>query len=348
MLENNNYILKAKSDIYTCKIDKIEPFKGKPKISIVMPAYNTDFFLPRTVDSVLFSSLKEIELIIIDDGSTDKGPEMIDWYSQKYKDIIKGYHQENQGLSFARNNGVKHATGEYTAFLDSDDLVQQYMYEELYIAAKETKCPIAIGKTYVRDKINSHYLLLDVPNPDNKRYITYTYEETITKKIKCAPDNIFFVSVWHKIIDTDLVKKHPHPHSNLYEDSAYTPMIYSYADKLAFAFNAYYIWDKRRRKTTGTYSRTGYQDNWRKLHKAFIKSLLFASKKGNKKHLDLILFDAVNDIYSQVSAKNIDENSGLYKLYKKELIKLNEKYPLLENKGIAEKEDLASFLKKIL
>ena len=345
--EKDTYILKATSDIYKCHINKIKHSMNKPKISIIIPAYNTDFFLPRTIDSVLFSTLKDLEVIIIDDGSTDKGPKIIDWYSEKYKGIIQGYHQNNQGLSYARNNGTKYATGEFIAYLDSDDIVHQYMYEELYTSAIEDNSPIAIGKTLTRDKINEHSYVLNVPNPNNDKYRSYTYEEMLKEKNHNTCDNIFFVAVWNKIIRADIAKAHKFSKSNYYEDTAYTRMIYSYLDKFTFVFNAWYIWDKRRRKTTGSYSTTGYKDAWRSLHTKYINSLLYCTRKGNLKKIDLILCELLYEIRFQMSLANGKE-TGLYKLYKKSLIELNEKFNFLQYKVINEDPKLQEFLKDSL
>ena len=345
--ENDNFILKATSDIYTCQIDKIEITNNKPKLSIIIPAYNTDFFLPRTLDSVLFSSLKDYEIIIIDDGSTDKGPEIIDWYSQKYKGVIRGYHQENQGLSFARNNGTKLAKGKFIAYLDSDDLVHYKMYEELYNAAIFCDAPIAIGKTLVRNKINEHHIVLDVPNPTNDKYRIYTFEEMLENKVAQSQYNIFFVAVWNKIIRADIAQKHLFPKSNYYEDSAYTPMIYSYIDKFAFAYNAFYIWDQRRRKTTGTYSITGYDFDWKKIHKAYINAILYAEKKGNIEKKDEIYYLILHELRSvfETNSKMKDEKSGIYRLYKNTIKRVNKKANFLDNKYIQENQTLYSFVK---
>jgi glycosyltransferase involved in cell wall biosynthesis len=347
--EEEKYILKAKSDIYTCHIDPIKAYEGKPKISIIIPAYNTDVFLPRTLDSVLFSTQPGLEIIVIDDGSTDKGPEMIDWYSEKYKGIIFGYHQKNQGLSYARNNGVKYANGDFIAFLDSDDLVQQYMYEELYTSIIETKSDIAIGRVLVRHKINDYWLLLDVPNPDNKKYSTFTYEEVIKNRNALSPSNIYFVAVWNKIIRADIAKKHKHSKSNYYEDTAFTRMIYSYCDKFVFAHHAWHIWDQRRRKTTGSYSTDGYRHKWWNLHRKFINSIYYGTRKGNPEKMDWIIYDATNEVYHQViNLKQNYKGSGVYRIYQQATKELNKKYNILKIKQIKEDKVLYKFLKKML
>ena len=90
------------------------------KVSIVMPVYNGYDFLERSIESVAKQTLKDVELICIDDGSTDKSLELLNKLSEKYG-FIKVLTQENQGSGIARNNGIKNAEGEYIAFLDADD-----------------------------------------------------------------------------------------------------------------------------------------------------------------------------------------------------------------------------------
>ena len=90
------------------------------KVSIVMPVYNGYNFLEKSIESVAKQTLKDVELICIDDGSTDKSLELLNELSEKYG-FIKILTQKNQGSGIARNNGIKNATGEYVAFLDADD-----------------------------------------------------------------------------------------------------------------------------------------------------------------------------------------------------------------------------------
>ena len=97
----------------------------KPKFSIIVPVYNTEKYLKRCLDSIKSQSFKDYEVIIVNDGSTDNSSDIISKYSYK---VI---NQENQGLSMARNNGVKDANGEYLIFLDSDDYIEKDLLKEI-------------------------------------------------------------------------------------------------------------------------------------------------------------------------------------------------------------------------
>lgn len=98
---------------------------NKPKFSIIVPVYNTEKYVKRCLDSIKSQSFKDYEVIIINDGSTDNSSDIISKYPYK---II---NQENQGLSMARNNGVKDASGEYLIFLDSDDYIEKDLLKEI-------------------------------------------------------------------------------------------------------------------------------------------------------------------------------------------------------------------------
>lgn len=102
----------------------------KKKISIIIPVYNVEDYLGECIESVLNQTYKDIEVILIDDGSTDKSPAICDQYS-KQDDRIKVFHQENRGISATRNLGLKYATGEYIGWVDSDDIIHSQMYEIL-------------------------------------------------------------------------------------------------------------------------------------------------------------------------------------------------------------------------
>ena len=108
-----------------------------PKVSIVVPVYNVEKYIRKCMDSLVNQSLQDIEIIAVNDGSTDNSISILNEYKENFSNIIKVYSKTNGGLSDARNYGMKHATGEYIAFVDSDDYVERDMYEKMYNKAKE-------------------------------------------------------------------------------------------------------------------------------------------------------------------------------------------------------------------
>jgi len=96
----------------------------KPKVSVIVPIYNVEKYFERCMRSLLNQTLKEIEIILVDDESPDNCPAMCDEYAGT-DNRVKVIHKKNEGLGFARNSGLEIATGEYVAFVDSDDFVKK-------------------------------------------------------------------------------------------------------------------------------------------------------------------------------------------------------------------------------
>jgi glycosyltransferase involved in cell wall biosynthesis len=111
------------------------------KISIIVPVYNVEAYLRRCLDSLVNQTLKDIEIIIVNDGSKDNSQSIIDEYAKK-DERIKALIKKNGGLSDARNFGMKYAKGEYLAFVDSDDYVDLDMYENMYNKSLTDKADI--------------------------------------------------------------------------------------------------------------------------------------------------------------------------------------------------------------
>lgn len=109
-----------------------------PKVSVIIPCYGVEKYLDRCMESVLMQTLTDIEIILVDDESPDRVPEMCDKYAKRDK-RIKVIHKANGGLGYARNSGLDVATGEYVAFVDSDDYVDLAIYETLYDEAEKHK-----------------------------------------------------------------------------------------------------------------------------------------------------------------------------------------------------------------
>ena len=342
------YELSAKSDVYTCTLIKRKK-TDKIDLSVVIPAFNSELFLSRTIDSVLLSTLEYLEIIIVNDGSTDNSKKVMDWYNRKYAGIVHVKHQENKGLSLARNVGIKMAKGEYIAFLDSDDMVHPNMYKLLVDHGHIHRLDCVIGKVLIRKNINDYYFYLN-PNRDyGNDNIIYTFEEMIREKEKNSYENIFFVSPCNKILKTSLVKEHPFPDLNRYEDNAYTMMIYSYIDKFGFCKKAYYMWDQRFRSTIGTYSSTYKMVSVVLMNICFVTASFNPSKCGNVKRLTYLAYHSVNEVYRLLTDSNTPLFANNYVWsYVQEIKELNKRIDLLKNPYIRNKKELFSFVEKAL
>lgn len=116
------------------------------KISVIIPAYNSERFLAETLDCLLGQTLKDIQIIIVNDGSTDGTANIIAEYAAKHGNILPVF-QENAGVSAARNNGISHADGKYTIFVDSDDLLSENALEVIYDSLESTCADLAVCRT---------------------------------------------------------------------------------------------------------------------------------------------------------------------------------------------------------
>lgn len=116
---------------------------SSPLISIIVPVYNVEPYVSKCLESILRQTYQNIEIIIIDDGSTDGGSDICDAYAHKDK-RIKVIHQSNEGVSGARNVGLRIAKGEFIGFVDSDDWIEADMYEYLLQNIQQQDADIAI------------------------------------------------------------------------------------------------------------------------------------------------------------------------------------------------------------
>lgn len=185
-----------------------------PKISVIVPVYNVEKYIEKCLDSLVNQTLKDIEIIIVNDGSKDNSDEIIKRYQEKYDNIIY-LTKENGGLSDARNYGIPYAKGEYIAFLDSDDYVECNIYEKMYNNAKEN---------------NSDYVECDfIWEYPNKRIIDigeeYTGKHEMLQKVR--------VVAWNKLIKREIVQKTKiqFPKGYRYEDVEFTYKIIPYLNK---------------------------------------------------------------------------------------------------------------------
>ena len=153
-------------------------------VTVVIPIYNVEQYLDRCIDSVVNQTYKNLEIILVDDGSPDNCPAMCDAWAQK-DSRIKVVHKENGGLGYARNSGMEVATGKYIFFFDSDDSIELTLVEKCVNAAKEHNSELVIfGRNNVYDdgrvepreiKVSDLYFEGEAVKTEILPYL-YTYE----------------------------------------------------------------------------------------------------------------------------------------------------------------------------
>lgn len=179
-----------------------------PKVSIIVPIYNVEKYLDRCMQSLLRQTLKEIEIILVDDGSPDRCPQMCDEYA-RMDARVKVIHKENAGLGFARNSGLDIARGEYIAFVDSDDYVERSMYEDLYREAVKSDADVVFAgfKTETQPGIWRDSNEVSQRTEWNGEGV----EEFMLDMIACAPyvkqERKYQMSVWHSIYRTSIIRE---------------------------------------------------------------------------------------------------------------------------------------------
>lgn len=187
---------------------KREDMNRIPKVSIIVPIYNVEKFLDRCIQSLVNQTLNDIEIILVDDGSPDNCPKMCDEYAQK-DSRIKVIHKKNAGLGYARNSGLEIATGEYVAFVDSDDYVDTTIYEKLYNETICFKYDIVYCGFVVERKDKSTYKEntkdRDLKNP---KEILELCRNMIACNVGVKEERSESMAVWHGIYKKEIIDKH--------------------------------------------------------------------------------------------------------------------------------------------
>lgn len=178
------------------------------KVSIILPIYNVEKYLARCMDSLLNQTLNDIEIIMVDDGSPDNCPQMCDEYAKK-DSRVKVIHKKNAGLGMARNSGLEVATGEYVAFVDSDDYVDHSMYETLYKKIKEKQVDAVLCTFYNDDQGNVSEGSID-GMPSKESVIDFQVDY-IPNVIGCLPsvkyNQLYGYSVWNLLFSRDVIER---------------------------------------------------------------------------------------------------------------------------------------------
>lgn len=172
--------------------------KSDIKISVIVPVYNCEKYLRKCISGILNQSFKELELILIDDGSTDSSGDICDEFAKSDNRVVVR-HKENGGICSARNLGLDIARGEYIGFSDCDDLMNKYMYERLYEAAIKEQADIAFCycKTFFEDNISCEEL--------NKVNFKTIDKEFIYRNLYGQGDVDYqYMVVWNKLINRKL------------------------------------------------------------------------------------------------------------------------------------------------
>lgn len=223
------------------------------KVSIIVPVYNVEKYLERCLDSLVKQTLKDIEIIVVNDGSPDNSQKIIDRYAKKYKKI-KTYKKENGGLSSARNFGIDKANGDYIAFVDSDDYVELDMYEKMYnkIISDDFDL-VCCNFDYVDD--SGQYI-----NKGNSKVNKDIYDVDIRKNMID-----FYPAAWNKLYKKELFNNNIQFKCGVwFEDVEFIHRLFPYIKSIGVIEDSLYHYVQRDGAITKTFDDRLYHyiDNW--------------------------------------------------------------------------------------
>ena len=205
-----------------------------PKVSVIVPVYNAQHHLFRCVNSIQAQSLSDIEIILVDDGSTDESSLICaDLMNVDYR--IKYYHQDNSGVSVARQKGLELSTGQYIIHVDSDDWIEPSMLEEMYNEACKSNNDVVICDVITESlSVGSRYYPQKLETSDNKSiFVAMIYGDLLC-------------SVVNKLIKKEVIDRfniHFIPGLNTGEDLLFCCSLYRYEVKTSFVNKAFYHYD---------------------------------------------------------------------------------------------------------
>lgn len=219
----------------------------QPLISVIVPIYNVEKYVGACVDSILTQSYRNLEIILVDDGSTDNSGKICDDYAHRYSNI-KVIHQPNGGLSAARNAGIDVMTGEYVSFVDSDDLIHEEYITTLYNLLVNSRAEIS--------SISLHSFVDDEEVPKKVSLLPIKVFDGGIKAVKSMLYQQRYIdnSACGKLFKPILFENYRFPLGILYEDLATIPYVCLNADKVVATTTPMYFYRTRPTSILGNFN----------------------------------------------------------------------------------------------
>ena len=267
---------------------------GKALISVIIPVYNVQDYVRDCVESVLAQTYTELEILLVDDGSTDASGSICDEYASM-DDRIRVIHRENGGLSAARNSGIKECRGEYVSFIDSDDAVSPVFIETLYNMCDRSGANTAICGIGIADDKDGTSMeeLLSSGRADRSsvgEYKGYTSHGLLDHFYDTNMHHAIVVA-WNKLYNREVIADIRYPEGFVYEDEATTFAFLYNAGELAWTDEKLYFYRNR----SGSITKQGFSLKRLDVLEAYRRRRQFYIDHGEKKY-------AVREEYCQLSA----------------------------------------------
>lgn len=226
----------------------MESVKSVPKVSIIVPIYNVEKYLRRCLDSLVNQTLKDIEIILVDDDSPDNSSDIYNEYIAM-DNRIRLFKKKNGGLGFARNTGLENATGEFIAYIDSDDYVDLNMFKKLYYTSKEHNLDtVYCGYNNLDDELKVHSFseVDDLTIFSTKDEVNNVLLDMIACEPSSKLERKYRMSVWHAIYSRELIEKNEirfcSERQFISEDIIYHIDYLSKANRIAFIPDSFYYY----------------------------------------------------------------------------------------------------------
>lgn len=289
-----------------------------PVVSIVMPVYGVEKYLSVSINSVLNQTYKNFELILVDDKSPDKSPEICDNFAQKDNRIKVVHKPSNEGLGFARNTGLDIASGDYVYFIDSDDYIEPQLLEKAIKAFDENTEFVVFGINRVHEKKDGsidkiEHLIPELVESKTANETAYIFAMLNTKKV--------FPFAWNKLYKKQFLDKCGTRFENtkLIEDFLFNIELFSKATFIKVIPDELYNYRKPQHETlVSAYAPEFFELCKRKY--TLEKEYLSMANALTKENLQLIYFSYIKHLVS-VFLKNSSEKAGLSKKEQKEKMK---------------------------
>lgn len=219
-------------------------------VSIIVPVYNVEDYLNECLDSIVAQTYKNLEIIIIDDGSTDNSSNICDMYKSK-DSRIKVIHTSNHGLSAARNIGIDASSGDYICFVDSDDFISVHYVEDMLNVAVSSDSDVVICKYH---KYSKQDIISDEHKDNPIIKCDFLSEEKLYDDNFISNNNILLIYAWNKMIDRRILKDIRFPEGKMFEDAAvYYKILYNSKKTALIDRKLYYY-----RTDNSSITRSGY------------------------------------------------------------------------------------------
>lgn len=268
-------------------------------ISVIVPVYNVEKYLERCLNSIINQTYKNLQIIVVDDGSTDSSGKICDQYKEK-DERIQVIHKKNGGLSDARNQGLKIATGEYIGFVDSDDYIAQDMFETLYNAIEKYNADISIVSFY--EIYNGKVIGVR----DSKNIEEMNKFEAMNELLK---DTKIQSYAWNKLFKHDLFKKMEFPTGKNFEDIATTLLLFEKSNKVVLVEEPKYYYVRRDDSIVGVRNSKTYNDYLEVIYNKYLYL------KGKYKETEL--YNAYNFVINMIWVYTIIVTFDLNDVYEK-------------------------------